>query len=66
MAGMARGIKCPRGCEAGDQSCPDNFPAEYIYSYVGIKYILKVDNKGKKYMYVSFSPDKIISWVLNT
>lgn len=47
VAGMAIGIKCPQGCEAGDQSCPDSFPAEYIYSYVGIKYILKVDNKEK-------------------
>ena len=52
----AGGIKCPWECEAGEQSCPNNsaFPTQCIYSYAGIKYILK-DSKKENYMYFFFS-----------
>lgn len=47
MTGKAGGIKCPGECEAGE---PNNFPTQCIYSYAGIKYILK-DSKKENHMY---------------
>ena len=53
VTGMAAGIKCPWECEAGEQSCPNNFPTQCIYSYAGIEYILE-DSKEENYMYFFF------------
>ena len=54
VTGMAAGIKCPWQCEAGEQSCANNFPTQCIYSYAGIKYILE-DSKEENYMCFFFS-----------